>query len=496
MLNNRQRLLLAQVMYVGRIEEIDKEKSLGKHLEKLRELVVNGKSKISGGLNKQDALDTIDEILKDKELSSLKIVRGDGPSQASIILRQSQKDKKYEDIAVFRGTGGDPKGWYDNGVVLTQEMSPMQKELVEGRFKEYAGNNYNITNLIGHSQGGNRAQLYAVLHPEKIKMCYSFDGNGFSPEFVKKYSKNIASVKPKITNISSYDDYVNGNGRQIAGVNLYIKSNLKPSMQHSTKALLDKSLYSNYNLGEFKSEKKSKVPSDLMQAMFTLNNLMMARPAKEREEFGKSMGTVLKKMFGEGGTVNGCEKELKDIYNKYSKLIKSDEKAHKAFITILKEGSINLAKFGIEEGIKANYESQKMKTEAEVEMGKSLYNGGKKLYKGIKNLFSLETDLKKLDVERNLVANDLGEKKLVLIKLYKEVENCEDMKQKKELICKYNENLKEYKEIEGNLKELNIEIEKGICLLKETENSLNKVESINHLDDNLKNSNENQMKFV
>lgn len=56
--------------------------------------------------------------------------------------------------------------------------------------------------------------------------------------------------------------------------------------------------------------------------------------------------------------------------------------------------------------------------------------------------------MKKLDVERNLVANDLGEKKLVLIKLYKEVENCEDMKQKKELICKYNENLKEYKEIE------------------------------------------------
>ena len=75
MLNNRQRLLLAQVMYVGRIEEIeeikkiDKEKSFGEHLIKLRELVVNGTSKISGGLNKQDALDTIDEILKDKEIS-------------------------------------------------------------------------------------------------------------------------------------------------------------------------------------------------------------------------------------------------------------------------------------------------------------------------------------------------------------------------------------------------------------------------------------------
>ena len=123
MLNNRQRLLLAQVMYVGKIEEIDTLKgdiSFGEHLIKLRKLVVNGTSKISGGLNKQDALDTIDEILKDKELSSLKIVRGDGPLQASIILRQSQKGKKDQDIAVFRGTGGDSKGWYDNGVVLTQ----------------------------------------------------------------------------------------------------------------------------------------------------------------------------------------------------------------------------------------------------------------------------------------------------------------------------------------------------------------------------------------
>ena len=495
MLNNRQRLLLAQVMYVGKIEKLKEEKSFGKHLENLRELVVNGTSKISGGLNKQDALDTIDEILKDKELSSLKIVRGDGPSQASIVLRQSQKGKKDQDIAVFRGTGGDSKGWYDNGVVLTQEMSPMQKDLV-GRFNDYAGDNYNITYLIGHSQGGNRAQMYAALHPEKIEMCYSFDGNGFSPEFVEKYSKNIASVKSKIVNISSYDDYVNGNGCQIAGMNLYIKSNLKPLMQHSTKALLDKNLYSDYNAGKFDIKKVANKPSDLMQAIFTLNNLMMDKSPKEREEFGKSMGIVLKKTLGEGKKINECEKELKDIYNKYSKLIKNNEKAHKAFITILKEGAINLTKFGIEEGIKANYESQKMKAEAEVEMGKSLYNGGKKFYKGIKNLFSLETDLKKLDVERNLVVNDLGEKKLVLIKLYKEVENCEDMKQKKELICKYNENLKEYKEIEGNLKELNIEIEKGICLLREAENSLNKVENINNLDDNLKNSNENQMRFV
>lgn len=108
---------------------------------------------------------------------------------------------------------------------------------------------------------------------------------------------------------------------------IYIKSNLKPLMQHSTKALLDKSLYSDYNAGKFDIKKVANKPSDLMQAIFTLNNLMMDKSPKEREEFGKSMGIVLKKMLGEGKKINECEKELKDIYNKYSKLIKNNEKS-------------------------------------------------------------------------------------------------------------------------------------------------------------------------
>lgn len=66
------------------------------------------------------------------------------------------------------------------------------------------------------------------------------------------------------------------------------------------------------------------------------------------------------------------------------------KKAHKAFITILKEGSINLTKFGIQEGIKANYEVEKMKTEAEVEMGKSLYNGGKNFIRELKIFLALK----------------------------------------------------------------------------------------------------------
>ena len=89
-------------------------------------------------------------------------------------------------FVVYRGTGLGR--WFDNGIGLSQEASPIQG--VAQRFFDDTISQLGLTenaNLIvtGHSKGGNLAQ-YTTLTAENralIDKCISFDGQGFSPEF-------------------------------------------------------------------------------------------------------------------------------------------------------------------------------------------------------------------------------------------------------------------------------------------------------------------------
>ncbi|MCI8269741.1 MAG: DUF2974 domain-containing protein [Lachnospiraceae bacterium] len=117
-----------------------------------------------------------------------------------------------EAVVVFRGTaagewrddflGGAATGEQD-GVSTIQQKNAREWYCSLGLPKYFS----EIT-VTGHSKGGNKAK-YIALMETSVSRCLSFDGQGFSDEFVKKYQQRIRERQPVIENHNMEYDYVN-----------------------------------------------------------------------------------------------------------------------------------------------------------------------------------------------------------------------------------------------------------------------------------------------
>ena len=152
----------------------------------------------------------------------------------------------------FKGTGKSE--WMDNGEGLsgiskknkyiyykkdgnvlyvtnkTDYASKSQVEALNYFNKIVSLNSFSLhTDIIvsGHSKGGNKAQFITINSPFVTK-CFSFNGQGFSPEAIKYFDKQLNTYfserKRKIINICSENDYVNVLGNRLSTNNFYIKS--------------------------------------------------------------------------------------------------------------------------------------------------------------------------------------------------------------------------------------------------------------------------------
>lgn len=129
-------------------------------------------------------------------------------------------------IVVYCGTAGDTE-WDDNGLGGHSNITDTEQQM---RALEYydrvIGEHHNGKGKIyvtGHSKGGNKAQYVTVLR-DGVASCTSFDGQGFGYAFLKKYEKEIAAAKEKITTVANEYDFVNILFNSIAGETKYIKS--------------------------------------------------------------------------------------------------------------------------------------------------------------------------------------------------------------------------------------------------------------------------------
>lgn len=128
-----------------------------------------------------------------------------GLRAACFVKRDS--DGKVEDVAaIFRGTSGGAE-WKDDVMMANATASSIMNDAAKYiiNLPEEYGNNITVS---GHSKGGNKAQ-YVTIVTDRIGRCVSFDGQGFSQEFLDFYSKRIKERKALITSISSQYDYVN-----------------------------------------------------------------------------------------------------------------------------------------------------------------------------------------------------------------------------------------------------------------------------------------------
>lgn len=144
----------------------------------------------------------------------------------------NDKNNPTDVNVVFRGTSGDYE-WHDNGeggYLSDTEQQELAAEYVNNLPENY-GDNMTVT---GHSKGGNKAQ-YVTIVTDRIGKCISYDGQGFSPEFLEKYANEIAKKSNKITSISASEDFVNCLLYSIAGECIYIETEKQDNFLHNHK---------------------------------------------------------------------------------------------------------------------------------------------------------------------------------------------------------------------------------------------------------------------
>lgn len=102
-------------------------------------------------------------------------------------------------------------------------------------------NTHTDITVSGHSKGGNKAQFVAV-NSDLVDNCFSFDGQGFSPEavssFKNQFGSNFEKRKLNIFSFAADNDYVNILGERIMPKEniYYIKSRMG---FHPLEAILD-----------------------------------------------------------------------------------------------------------------------------------------------------------------------------------------------------------------------------------------------------------------
>ena len=143
-------------------------------------------------------------------------------------------------IIAFRGTTGI--GWVDNikGGFLTD--TPQQLKALEFFHVVEAIFNFKQYTLTGHSKGGNNSQYITIVDGAKVNRCVTFNSQGFSAEFIRKYAPAINANQDKIIAYESAWDVVNILLNSIAGKRIVVGGESKlPHHNHPPNRLLDAS---------------------------------------------------------------------------------------------------------------------------------------------------------------------------------------------------------------------------------------------------------------
>ncbi len=140
--------------------------------------------------------------LRDVVIQDVHVDTSGGGGKSALLVDPSSN----EAIVAFKGTQGD-KEWADNFSGLTTTDTDYQKNALEW-YQSLDLDGYDTITVTGHSKGGNKAK-YITLLDDSVDNCFSFDGQGFSDEFIDKYAGKINKNGDKILNVSAESDFVN-----------------------------------------------------------------------------------------------------------------------------------------------------------------------------------------------------------------------------------------------------------------------------------------------
>lgn len=246
-LSDRQMLLLDNLMYgdflqgnegltVRLLLQQFTDKS-GKISEELvRNAVNSNQLHLSGGFETDvgNYCEVLRKISEDSKLMSLRVAKTT-PEYHGSIRAACFEDYDGDATVAFRGTGGSFEQWYNNLEGYGDESQQSQRDA-----KAFIDSlDYDHVDVTGHSNGGNQAMYVAIVCGDKVRRCLSFEGQGFSDEFLLSHLGQISKNKHKIRNICGSHDKVGALMTSVAGETRYVKSTSDKKLGHGSYGILE-----------------------------------------------------------------------------------------------------------------------------------------------------------------------------------------------------------------------------------------------------------------
>ena len=177
--------------------------NLGLTDEALDNLAALGDKQIGGAWVSGAEWAGILSYLKNSDLKYLELsdTMTSDTGQTVLAMCFTEKGNSSDAIVAFKGTSEDE--WVDNVEGLNISDTDAQKEALD----YIESLSYDSVTVTGHSKGGNKA-MYVMITSDKVIRCVSYDGQGFSQEFIDKYWAEIQECGKSITNYSLSTDYV------------------------------------------------------------------------------------------------------------------------------------------------------------------------------------------------------------------------------------------------------------------------------------------------
>lgn len=248
-----------------------------------------------------------EEILADPQLCRLEIKNGyhdKSTGDAGCLLVDPVTN---EATIAFKGTGGNE--WRDNAEGGTYTDNPRDNTITTQQQKalDYVEgldlSGYDNVTVTGHSKGGNKAKLVALMNDE-IDSCASFDGQGFSDEFMEAHRDDIAANQHKIVNHNVDGDFVNPLLNDIGETHYYEGQRLEQNLgrNHCPAVFFDNS----GGLSECEQ-------SEAMREMdYFLNSLLRSVDDDQKKDLLDFTGEMMHAALGRGGSTDKIMELISD----------------------------------------------------------------------------------------------------------------------------------------------------------------------------------------
>ena len=179
-------------------------------------------------------------MLENPHLAALNIVAYSNRPEHALVGYCFSEPRQDTGIIAFRGTTGN--GWIDN--IKGAFIGDTPQQIAALAFFEQVDQTFNFSNYImtGHSKGGNNGQYITIINGNKVSLCVTFNSQGFSSEFIRKYACQIKENQVKIIAYECAWDIVNILLNSIAGNRMIIATESRlPHRNHPPNKILDQS---------------------------------------------------------------------------------------------------------------------------------------------------------------------------------------------------------------------------------------------------------------